>query len=96
MASITTTVTAITKTARGRMAAVPLNAIVGQPTLPAVRKLVEQLSAFALHFHTTAWGGRHGHLVLVLDAPKMRIVMSKANLNCACFSKPDLVHPQIK
>ena len=83
MASITTTVTAITEMVRGRMASVPLDAIVRQPTLPAVQKLVEQLSAFASHFHTTAWGGRHGHLALVLDAPKLRVVTSKSTLDCA-------------
>ena len=83
MASITTTLTAITKMVRGRMAAVPLDAIVGQPTLPAVQTLVEQLSAFASHFHTKAWGGHHGHLALVLDASKMRVVTSNTTLDCA-------------
>ena len=67
MASHTSTVTAITEMVLSRMAAVPLDTIVGQPTLPTVRKLVEQLSAFAAHFHTTEWGGRHGHLELVLN-----------------------------
>ena len=70
MASHTSTVTAITEMVRSRMADVPLDTIVGQPTLPAVRKLVEQLSAFAAHFHTTEWGGRHGHLALVLNQKK--------------------------
>ena len=70
MSSHTSTDTAITEIVRSRMAAVPLNTIVGQPTLPAVRKLVEQLSAFAAHFHTTEWVGRHGHLALVLNQKK--------------------------
>ena len=96
MASITTTITAITKMVRGRMAAVLLNAIVGQPTLPAVQKLVEQLSAFSSHFHTTAWGGRRRHLAFVLDAPKMRIVTSNATLDCARLAQPDLIHPDNK
>ena len=67
MASITTTVTAITKMICGRMAAVLLDAIVRKPTLPSVQKLVEQLSAFSSHFHITAWGGRHDHLTLGLN-----------------------------
>ena len=96
MASITTTVTAITEMVRGRMTAVPLDAIVGQPTLPAVRKLVEKRSAFALHFHTTAWGERHGHLALVLDAPKMRVVTDNASLDCTRLTQPNLVHLNIK
>ena len=97
MASLTTTVTAITDMVRGRIAAVPLDAIVGQPTLPAFRKLVEQLCAFASHFHTSAWGGRHGHLALalVLDAAKMRVVTNNAALDFSCLKKPELVHPSI-
>ena len=95
MASLTTTVTAITDMVRGRMTAVPLNAIVGQPTLPAVRKLVEQLSTYSSHFHTNAWGGRHGHLALVLDQAKMRVVTTTAALDCSRLDKPELVHPAI-
>ena len=67
MASHTSTVITITEMVRSRMAAVPLDTTVGQPTLSAVRKLVEQLSAFAAHFHTTEWGGRHVHLTLVIN-----------------------------
>ena len=96
MASITTTVTAITEMVRSRMAAVPIDAIVRQLTFPAVQKLVEQLSAFSLHFHTTTWGGRHGSLSLVLSKPKMPIVTTDATLNCTWLAQPALVHPDIK
>ena len=81
MASITTTVTAITEMVRGRMTAVPLDAIVGQLTLPAVRKPVEQFSAYSSQFHTNTWGGKHGHLALVLDTAKMRVVTDTSALN---------------
>ena len=84
-----------TEMVRRRMAAVPLDTIVGQPTLPAVRKLVEQLSAFAAHFHTTEWGGRHGHLALVLNQQKMRVATGDANLNYDRLLKPALVNPTI-
>ena len=67
MASIKNTVTAINKMVRSRMVAVPIEPIVGQQTLPAVRTLIEQLAAFARHFNTTTWGGRHSYLLLVLD-----------------------------
>ena len=96
MASITTTVTAITEMVRGRIAAVLLDAIVGQPTLPAMQKLVEQVFAFASHFHTTVWGGDHGHLAPVLDAPKMRAVTSNPSLDCARLTQPDHVRPKIE
>ena len=80
---------------RGRMTAVPLHAIVGQPTLQAVQKLVEQLSAYSSHFHTNVWDGRHGHLSLVLDQAKMRVVTNTAALDCSRLTKPELVHPGI-
>ena len=53
MASITTTVTAITEMVRGRIVSIPIKPIVGQPTLPDVRTLNEQLVSFASHFNTT-------------------------------------------
>ena len=49
MAVITTTMTAITKMVRGRMEAVPLNEIVGQPTLNSVQQLIDQIATFASH-----------------------------------------------
>ena len=67
MASITTTVTAITKMVRGCMVAIPIEPIVGKPTIPAVPTLVDQIAAFASQFNTTTWGGRHGYLPLFLD-----------------------------
>ena len=41
MLAITTTVTAITEMARGSIEAVPIDAIVRQPTLNSVQQLVE-------------------------------------------------------
>ena len=55
------------------MGAVPLDAIVGQPTLNSVRPIVNQFAAFASHFATTEWGGKHGFLTLVLTGTKMRL-----------------------
>ena len=95
MSSLTTTVTAITDIVRGRITAVPLDPIVGQPTLPAVRKLVEQLATFTSHFSTSAWGGKHGHLALVLDETTMRTITKNSALDCSRLKKPGLVHPSI-
>ena len=95
MASLTTTVTAITDIVRGRITAVPLDPIIGQPTLPAVRKIVEQLATFTSHFSTSAWGGKHGHLALVLDEKKMRAITNDGALDCSRLKKPGLVHPSI-
>ena len=91
-----TTVTAITKMARGRMEAVPLDAIVRQPTLHSVRHLVEQLATFASHFATIKWGGKHGFLPLVLSKAKMRPASGNNNLDCERLKKTDLINPRIE
>ena len=53
MAAMTVTVTVITKMVRGRMEAVPFDAIMGQSTLNLVRHLAKQILSFASHFATT-------------------------------------------
>ena len=73
---------AITEMVRQQMKAVPLNAIVNQPTLNSVQHLVEQLTAFASHFTTTKWGGKHEFLLLVLSEAKMRQAARNNNLDC--------------
>ena len=80
MASITTTVTAITDKVRARVVAVLIEPIVGQPTLTAFRTLVEQLSAFVSHFNTMTRGGHHGYLLLVLNQQKRRLVTTDYSL----------------
>ena len=46
MTAIMATMTAITETVRGHTEAVPLNIIIGQPTLNYVQQLVEMLATF--------------------------------------------------
>ena len=82
MVSITATVTAITEMVRGRMEEVPLDAIVGQPTLNPVRYLVNQLMAFTIHLATTEWSGKHGFLPLLLTDTKMRLAAGIQDLEC--------------
>ena len=96
MAEITATVTAITKMVRGRMEAVPLDAIVGQPTLNSVRHLVNQLAAFASHFSTTEWGGKDSFLPLMLTETKMHLAAGIQDLECTCIKRPELLNPKIE
>jgi hypothetical protein len=49
------------------MAAKPHDVIIGQPTTETMNKLVEQMAQMVALVKTTAWGGRHGSLVLVLN-----------------------------
>ena len=96
MAAITATVTAINKMVRGSMEAVLLNAIVGQPTLKSLQHLVHQLAAFASHFATTEWGGKHGFLPLVLTKTKMRLAARIQDLKCGHIKWPELLSPRIE
>jgi hypothetical protein len=49
------------------MAAKPLNVIIGQPTTETMSNMVEQMAQMVAPVKTTAWGGCHGSLALVLD-----------------------------
>jgi hypothetical protein len=49
------------------MAAKPLDTIVGQPTTESMDQMTEQMVQMVPPFKTTAWGGLHGALALVLN-----------------------------
>ena len=88
MAVTTTTVVAITYMVKGRMEAVPIDAVAGQPILHSVRHLAEQLATFASHFATTKWGGNHWFLTIVLSKANMILSTGKDNLYCKRLKKP--------
>ena len=90
------TVTAITEMVKGRMEAVPIDAIVRQPTLHSMRHLVEQIKIFASHVATTKWGGKHGFLPLVLSKAKMQPAAGNINLDCKRLKKLELLNPTIE
>ncbi len=49
------------------MSAKPLDIIVGQPTTESMDWMTEQMAQMVAPVKTTAWGGLHGSLALVLD-----------------------------
>jgi hypothetical protein len=49
------------------MSAKPLDVIVGQPTTKSMDRMMEQMAQMVAPVKTTAWGGLHGSLALVLD-----------------------------
>ena len=61
------------------MAAKPLDIIVGQRTTETMNKIVEQMAQMVAPVKTTAWGGRHGSLALVLDDADY-LSITKANI----------------
>jgi hypothetical protein len=61
------------------MAAKPLDIIVGQRTTETMNKIVEQMAQMVAPVKTTAWGGCHGSLALVLDDADY-LSITKANI----------------
>jgi hypothetical protein len=45
----------------------PLDVIIGQPTTKTMNRMTEQMAQMVALVKTTAWGGLHGLLALVLD-----------------------------
>ena len=56
----------------------PIEKIIGQLTNLTVNLLKHQGSKIAAAVKTTSWGGRHGHLALVLDDDEYRVVTGNA------------------
>ena len=81
---------------RGQMEAALLDAIVWKPNFYPMQHFVEQLVAFASHFATTKWGGKHGFFPLVLGEAKMQPAAKSINIDCKRIKKPDLLNPRIK
>jgi len=69
------------------MAAKPLDVIVGQPTTATMDKMTEQIAQMVAPVKTTAWGGLHGSLALVLDKAVVK--------DTTRLVQPDLVNPNI-
>ena len=77
------------------MAAKPLNAIVGQPTMKTMSKMVEQMAQMVALVKTTTWGGRHGSLTLVLnDADYSSITKAKIT-STTPVNQPDTINKGI-
>ena len=49
------------------MATKPLDVIIGQPTTDTMNKMAEQMAQMITLVKTSAWGGLHGSLALVLN-----------------------------
>ena len=58
----------------------PLDRMIGQPTTTTVNHLKQQIAKIAAAVKTTKWGGRPGHLALVLDNTSYQAVTGHATL----------------
>jgi hypothetical protein len=77
------------------MSAKPLDVIVGQPTTESMNKMTEQMAQMVAPVKTTAWGGRHGSLALVLDTADYRTITKSSTQTTALVTQPDAINSGI-
>jgi hypothetical protein len=78
------------------MTAKPLNTIVGQPTTKSMDRMMEQMGQMVTPVKTTAWGGLHGSLALVLNDVDYATVTRQAIKSNDRLVQPLVVNPAIK
>ena len=78
------------------MEAASLDSIVRKTNFYSMQHFSEQLVAFASHFTTTKWGGKHRFFPLVLSEAKMQPAAKSSNLDCKRLKKPDILNPRIE
>ncbi len=71
---------AVREAVRAQIATMPIDKIVGKPSTTTVNHLKEQLAKTAAAVKTTKWGGRHGHLALVLTNAEYQTATGAATL----------------
>ncbi len=77
------------------MLAKPLNVIVGQPTTDSIDRMTEQMAQMVAPVKTTASGGLHGSLTIVLDDADNATVTKNIITLLAPLTKPTMINPKI-
>jgi hypothetical protein len=77
------------------MAAKPLDIIVGQPATDTMNKMVEQMAQMVAPVKTTAWGGHHGSLALVLDDADYSSITKAKITSTKLVTQPDAINKGI-
>ena len=81
MASPTTNKAAVREAVRAIIAPMPIDKIIEQPSNSTVNLLKQQVTKIAAAVKTMSWGGRHGHLALILTDNEYRLVTGDATRN---------------
>ena len=76
---------------RATIALLPLDKITGQPTNSSINHLKQQVAKIASAVKTTKWGGRHGHLALVLTDTEYQTVTGSADITTERGTAPPIV-----
>ena len=84
----------ITKQVRAKRDAMSFT-MVNNMNFHTVQQLREELADLASFFPSTAWGGDHRYLPLVLGQDKMRVIANNDHLDYCHMDKPKLVNPEI-
>ena len=77
------------------MSAKLLDVIVGQPTTESMDRMTEKMAKTVSPVKTTAWGGLHGSLALVLDDADYVMVTKNIITLVAPLSKLTMINPKI-
>ena len=77
------------------MAAKSLDVIIGQPTTETTYKMVEQMVQIVAPIKTTAWGGRHGSLALVLNDANYSSITKARDTSIKPVTQPDAINKGI-
>jgi hypothetical protein len=91
MSSPTANEATVHEAVRAIVSPLPLDKIVGQPTTSTVNHLRQQIAKIAAAVKTTSWGGRHGHLALVLTDAEYRTVTGNPDITIARLPTPPIV-----
>jgi hypothetical protein len=79
------------KPVRAIVMPLPLDKIVGQPTTSTVNHLRQQIAKIAAAIKTTSWGGRHGHLALVLTNAEYRTITGNPDIVIDRLPTPPII-----
>ncbi len=77
------------------MAAKPLDIIEGQLTMDTMNKMVEQMAQMVAPVKTTAWGGHHGSLALVLNNADYSSITKAKFTSTKPVTQPDAINKGI-
>jgi hypothetical protein len=74
------------------MSAKPLDVIVIQPTTESMDRMMEQMAQMVAPVKTTAYGGLHGSLAVILDGADYATVTKNILTLLASLSKPTTIN----
>ena len=85
----------IRESVQDKVNSLPLDKLIGHPTMKTWQHLREQICKIAAQVRTTAFGGKHGHLVLVLDNAEYQTATTDPTLTTDRLASPPHVHPEL-